>query len=76
MGPAVDPGSGSAGKNLQPLPGESLFAASNSAMAANQGWIWLGTSKARILRTRKGPLRRGFAQAQWTRFPAAVGFPG
>jgi BNR/Asp-box repeat len=37
---------------LQPLPGESVFAASNSAMAANQEWIWLGTSKARVLRTR------------------------
>jgi photosystem II stability/assembly factor-like uncharacterized protein len=37
---------------LQPLPGESAFAASNSAMAASGGWVWLGTSKARILRTR------------------------
>jgi photosystem II stability/assembly factor-like uncharacterized protein len=37
---------------LQPLPGESVFAASNSAMTANGGWIWLGTSKGRVLRTR------------------------
>jgi photosystem II stability/assembly factor-like uncharacterized protein len=36
---------------LQPLPGESVFAASNSAMTASGGWIWLGTSKARVLRT-------------------------
>ncbi len=38
---------------LQPLPGESVFAASNSAMTASGGWIWLGTSKARVLRTRR-----------------------
>jgi photosystem II stability/assembly factor-like uncharacterized protein len=37
---------------LQPLPGESVFAASNSAMTADRGWVWLGTSKARVLRTR------------------------
>ncbi len=37
---------------LQPLPGESVFAASNSAMTAAGAWIWLGTSKARVLRTR------------------------
>src|ERR1700733_4556506 len=36
---------------LLPLPGESVFAASNSAMTASGGWIWLGTSKARVLRT-------------------------
>ena len=35
----------------QPIPGESLFAASNSAMAAyERGWLWLGTSKGRVLR--------------------------
>jgi photosystem II stability/assembly factor-like uncharacterized protein len=33
------------------LPGESVFAASNSAMTVAGGWIWLGTSKARVLRT-------------------------
>jgi photosystem II stability/assembly factor-like uncharacterized protein len=37
--------------DLQPLPGESFFAASNSAMTASGGWIWLGTSKGRVLRT-------------------------
>jgi photosystem II stability/assembly factor-like uncharacterized protein len=42
------------GKILQSLPGESAFAASNSAMATNGGWIWLGTSKARVLRSRQG----------------------
>jgi photosystem II stability/assembly factor-like uncharacterized protein len=41
-------------KSLHPLPGESFFAASNSVMATNQGWILLGTSKARVLRTRQG----------------------
>jgi len=39
---------------LKALAGESSFAASNSAMAANEGWIWLGTSKARVLRSRDG----------------------
>jgi photosystem II stability/assembly factor-like uncharacterized protein len=37
---------------LQPLAGESVFAASNSAMTTSGGWVWLGTSKARVLRTR------------------------
>jgi photosystem II stability/assembly factor-like uncharacterized protein len=57
--PAVDPEMNTPGKNLQPLPGESLFAASNSAMAAADGWIWLGTSKARVLRTRQGGFAAG-----------------
>jgi hypothetical protein len=40
-------------KSPRPLPGESLFAASNSAMATYEGGrIWLGTSKARILRAK------------------------
>ncbi len=39
-------------KPLKALPGESCFAASNSAMTAAGGWIWLGTSKARVLRSR------------------------
>jgi photosystem II stability/assembly factor-like uncharacterized protein len=38
--------------DLEPLPGESAFAASNSAMAASNGWVWLGTSTARVLRSR------------------------
>jgi photosystem II stability/assembly factor-like uncharacterized protein len=38
--------------DLEPLSGESVFAASNSAMAASGGRVWLGTSKARVLRTR------------------------
>jgi photosystem II stability/assembly factor-like uncharacterized protein len=37
---------------LQPLPGESVFAASNSAMTASGGLVWLGTGKARVLKTR------------------------
>jgi photosystem II stability/assembly factor-like uncharacterized protein len=40
-----------AAAELQPLPGESVFAASNSAVTASEGWVWLGTSKARVLRT-------------------------
>jgi photosystem II stability/assembly factor-like uncharacterized protein len=39
---------------LKALPGESSFAASNSAMATTEGRIWLGTSKARVLRSRDG----------------------
>ncbi len=73
--PAVDPGSGSAGKNLQPLPGESLFAASNSAMAANQGWIWLGTSKARILRTPQGAFAEGLCAGAVDPFSGSCGIP-
>jgi photosystem II stability/assembly factor-like uncharacterized protein len=57
----------SAAPILLPLPGESVFAASNSAMAANQGWIWLGTSKARVLRTRT------FAVWQSSQTPLASG---
>ena len=45
-------GTWSPGAPLEPLPGESAFAASNSAMTANGDSIWLGTSKARVLRTK------------------------
>jgi photosystem II stability/assembly factor-like uncharacterized protein len=41
-------------QDLKLLPEESLFAASNSTMTAKDGWLWLGTSKARVLRTRTG----------------------
>jgi photosystem II stability/assembly factor-like uncharacterized protein len=41
--------------NLKALPGESLFAGSNSSMAAFQGWTWLGTSKGRVLRSQDLP---------------------
>jgi photosystem II stability/assembly factor-like uncharacterized protein len=41
-------------KGLSALPGESSFAASNSAMAAVGVHIWLGTSKARVLRSSDG----------------------
>jgi photosystem II stability/assembly factor-like uncharacterized protein len=37
--------------DLQSLQGESVFAASNSAMTAHEGQTWLGTSKARVLRS-------------------------
>jgi hypothetical protein len=45
---------GSPGKTLLPMAGESAFAASNSAMATIDGWIWLGTSKGRVLRSGPG----------------------
>ena len=48
--PVTDPEFGPPGKNLQPLPGESFFAASNSSLAALDGWLWLGTSQSRVLR--------------------------
>jgi photosystem II stability/assembly factor-like uncharacterized protein len=35
------------------LPGESIFAASNSAMTAREGRTWLGTSRARVLRSQQ-----------------------
>jgi photosystem II stability/assembly factor-like uncharacterized protein len=41
------------GKKLPALPGEGLFAASNSAMAAAEGWMWLGTSKGRVVRSQQ-----------------------
>jgi len=48
--PVTDPESGHPGKNLQPLPNESFFAASNSSLAALDGWLWIGTSQSRVLR--------------------------
>jgi photosystem II stability/assembly factor-like uncharacterized protein len=53
--------------DLTSLPGESVFAASNSAMAARDGWVWLGTSKARVLRG------RGLAGWQSAQTPLASG---
>ena len=56
---------------LEPLPGESVFAGSNSAMTADEGQIWLGTSKARVLRTE---VRRGdLATWQSAQTPVASG---
>jgi photosystem II stability/assembly factor-like uncharacterized protein len=37
---------------LEALPGESVYAGSNSAMAAYQRWSWLGTSMGRVVRSR------------------------
>lgn len=51
--PVTDPGSraiSEPGKNLQPLPGEAFFAASNSSVTENGDWLWIGTSRARVLR--------------------------
>ena len=53
--------------DLQPLPGESAFAASNSAMTTQDGWIWLGTSKARVLRA------KGLSAWQSAQTPLASG---
>ncbi len=40
------------GRGLHPLNGESLFAASNTAITIKDGWLWFGTSKDRVLRTK------------------------
>jgi photosystem II stability/assembly factor-like uncharacterized protein len=49
--PVIGPGMpGEAGKNLQPLPAEAFFAASNSSVAAFGDWLWIGTSHSRVLR--------------------------
>jgi photosystem II stability/assembly factor-like uncharacterized protein len=53
--PVTDPESGHPGKNLQPLPNESFFAASNSSLAALDGWLWIGTSQSRVLRRKLSP---------------------
>lgn len=37
----------------KPMLKESIFAASNSSMTVQEGKIWLGTSKARVWRSRK-----------------------
>jgi photosystem II stability/assembly factor-like uncharacterized protein len=56
---------------LEPLPGESVFAGSNSAMTSDEGQIWLGTSKARVLRNE---VRRGdLATWQSAQAPVASG---
>ncbi len=73
--PAVDTETDTPGKNLQPLPGESLFAASNSAMAARDGWIWLGTSKARVLRTRQEGFEAGACAGAGDPFSNSCGIP-
>jgi len=51
-GPVSDPEMGQGGKNLMPLPGEGGFAASNSAIAVKDGWLWFATSAARVARRR------------------------
>ena len=49
--PVIGPGLPSqAGSNLQPLPGEAFFAASNSSLAVSGDWLWIGTSQSRVLR--------------------------
>jgi photosystem II stability/assembly factor-like uncharacterized protein len=47
--PVTDPEMESPGKNLQPLAAESLFAASNSAIATASDRMWIGTSRGRVL---------------------------
>ena len=48
--PVVDPDNGHPGVNLQPLPGEAFFAASNTSMAVAGDFLLLGTSRDRVLR--------------------------
>ncbi|HTD54075.1 MAG TPA: hypothetical protein VK670_01740 [Silvibacterium sp.] len=50
--PVVDPEMPHPGQNLQPLPGEAFFAASNSSMTSIGDWLWIGTSRGRVLRRR------------------------
>ena len=51
-GPVSDPEMEQAGRNLMPLAGEGGFAASNSAVAVRDGWLWFATSAARVARRR------------------------
>jgi hypothetical protein len=37
------------GRNLEPMPKEAFFAASNSSMTVSGDWLWIGTSRARVL---------------------------
>jgi photosystem II stability/assembly factor-like uncharacterized protein len=37
-------------------PGEGIFAASNTSIAAQDGWIWLGTNQGRVLRASQASL--------------------
>jgi photosystem II stability/assembly factor-like uncharacterized protein len=49
--PVIGPGVPlQAGRNLQPLPEEAFFAASNSSLATYGDWLWIGTNRARVLR--------------------------
>lgn len=41
---------GDAGVNLAPLPGEGLFAASNSSAVVLDGTLWIGTGGGRVLK--------------------------
>ena len=50
--PVVDPEFGHPGVNLQPLPGEAFFAASDTSMAMAGDFLLLGTSRDRVLRRR------------------------
>jgi photosystem II stability/assembly factor-like uncharacterized protein len=47
--PVTDPEMESPGKNLQPLPAEALFAASNSAVTSASDRLLIGTSHGRVL---------------------------
>lgn len=62
-GPVSDPEPDHPGRNLMPLAGESAFAASNSAVASVDGWLWFATSGARVLRRRLylGPMPGPYA---------------
>lgn len=50
--PVIDPDSRTfpePGRNLEPMPKETFFAASNSSMMVNADWLWIGTNRARVL---------------------------
>ena len=46
----LEPGPQTPGNNLWPLPDEGFFAASNSSAAVRDGFLWLATSRSRVLR--------------------------
>jgi hypothetical protein len=48
--PVTDAELYSPGKNMMPLKGEAFFAASNTSMSGRDGWLWMGTSRGRVLR--------------------------
>jgi photosystem II stability/assembly factor-like uncharacterized protein len=47
-GPISAPDNPIPGNGLHPTHGEAAFAASNSSIALQDGWLWLGTSSSRV----------------------------
>jgi photosystem II stability/assembly factor-like uncharacterized protein len=75
--PVTDPEFGQPGKNLQPLDEESFFAASNSSMTAQNGRLWLGTSRDRVLRRKISPsdFQAGICAGAVDAFSRSCGIP-